>query len=147
MRTNKAIFDIISLSVDKMGALKQEDRRKFAAQFWLENKHNDRPYVVKMLKKMGMKQLTIYDVLKRVNIISPTRRVGSGRPPKKIGPKKVAGLISSTVGKIRVSFRKLAKKFKKNDKMNVKEVLSRLGIYEKRRKINRKAKRKTTQVY
>jgi hypothetical protein len=147
MRTNKAIFDIISLSVDKMGALKQEDRRKFAAQFWLENKHNDRPYVVKMLKKMGMKQLTIYDVLKRVNIISPTRRVGSGWPPKKIGPKKVAGLISSTVGKIGVSFRKLAKKFKKNDKMNVKEVLSRLGIYEKRRKINRKAKRKTTQVY
>jgi hypothetical protein len=38
MRTNKAIFDIISFSVDKMDALKQEDRRKFAAQFWIENK-------------------------------------------------------------------------------------------------------------
>jgi hypothetical protein len=47
-----------------MDALKQEDRRKFAAQFWIENKHNGRPYVVKMLKKMGMKQSTIYDVLK-----------------------------------------------------------------------------------
>jgi len=117
-----------------MDALKQEDRRKFAAQFWIDNRHNGRPYVVKMLKKMGMKQSTIYDVLKRVdNNISPIRRTGSGRPPKKLGPKKVAELISSTVGKIGVSFRKLAKKFKMNDKM-VKEVLSRFSINKKRGK-------------
>jgi hypothetical protein len=46
-----------------MDALKQEDRRKFAAQFWIENKHNGRPYVVKMLKNTTRTTTTFFGLI------------------------------------------------------------------------------------
>jgi hypothetical protein len=67
-----------------MKALKQEDGSKLAAQILVENRHSGCPYVVKCRKRFKMKQITIYDVLIRVdNNVLPTRRPSSGRFPKK----------------------------------------------------------------
>jgi hypothetical protein len=70
-----------------------------------------------------MEQITIYDVLIRVdNSVPPTRRPSSGRFPKKKTRKQLQNWKNLLFGKIGISFRKFAKNFKLNDK-TVKEVL------------------------
>jgi hypothetical protein len=76
------------------------------------------------VKKDLMKQITIYDVLIRVDSNVPqTRRPSSGQFPKKQTRKQWRNWKNLLFGKIGISFRKFAKNFKMNDKV-VKEVLN-----------------------
>jgi hypothetical protein len=96
----------------EIDALKQEDGGKLAAQILVENRHSCHPYVVKCQKRFKMKQITIYDMLIRIdNNVPPTRRPSSDRFPKKTDRKTVAKLENLPFGKIGISFRKFAKNF------------------------------------
>ncbi len=95
-----------------MDALKQEDGGQLAAQILVQNRHSGHPYVVKCEKRLKMKQITIYDVLIRVdNNVLPTRRPSSGRFPKKQTRKQLQNWKNLLFGKRGISFRKFAKNF------------------------------------
>ncbi len=107
----------------EIDALKQEDGGKLATQILVQNRHSGHPYVVKCQKRLKMKQITIYDVLIRVDSnVPPTRRPSSGRFTKKQTRKQLQNRKNLLCGKIVISFRKFAKNFKMNDK-TVKEVI------------------------
>ncbi len=90
---------------------------KLAAQILVENRHSVHPYVVKCQKRFKMQQITIYDMLIRIdNNVPPTRRPSAGRFPKKTDCKTVAKLENLMFGKIGISFRKFAENFLMNDK-------------------------------
>jgi hypothetical protein len=70
--------------LSEIDALKQEDGGQLATQILVQNRHSGHPYVVKCQKRFKIKQITIYDVLIKVdNNVPLTRRPSSGRFPKK----------------------------------------------------------------
>ena len=68
-----------------MDGLTAEERRLVVGNFYTENMSLGKPYTVHPFMRMGLKRVTIYKILQRVDKqITLKHRPGQGRPPIKM---------------------------------------------------------------
>ena len=112
-----------------MDGLTAEQRRLVVGQFYNRYKSLGKRYSVLHFVKMGLKSQTIYNIIRRVeNGETLKQRSGQGRPVVKMTKKRINDLKRRVDGKVGVSQRKLAQKFKVTHGW-ISVILKRNGIH------------------
>uniref|UniRef100_A0A914DK72 Transposase n=1 Tax=Acrobeloides nanus TaxID=290746 RepID=A0A914DK72_9BILA len=90
---------------------KEDDLRSRLYKFYSENIDRGKSYTLKHFMAEGVPRSTIYDILQRFHDKLPaSRKSGSGRPPSKLPPRKLATLWRLFNHKDGISQRQAAKK-------------------------------------